>query len=275
MDREMETRIGCSGWSYQGWVGPFYPKGTKPGDFLSLYSMVFDAVEIDSTFYAIPSADKVMKWRDSTPDDFVFTAKMPKIITHERRLVNCETHLSYFLDSIKLLGDKLGMLLIQFPHSFDFDRNHVTFRSFIGNLPDDTRFAVEFRNESWFVEETYSILRENGITIAWSETPFTGARDKLTGDGVYLRLVGDRTIDENRFGSVQIDRDREIHEWTNRIDSFRGKLDSAFIFTNNHFQGFGPATANNVRRQMGMEELDLSKLRASAGDDNQSSLLDW
>lgn len=271
----MEVRIGCSGWSYSGWIGPFYPKGSRPAELLSLYSRVFDTVEIDSTFYAIPSADKVKRWRSSTPDDFTFTAKMPKIITHERRLENCEIHLSYFLDSMKHLGDKLRHILVQFPHSFDYSRNHVAFRSFVERLPQNVGFAVEFRNESWFSEETYSMLQENGITMAWSETPYTNPAGRVTGETIYLRLVGDRSIDESNFGTVQLDRDKEILEWTRRIDSFRGKLGSAFIFTNNHFQGFGPATANSVRKHLGMGELDMSKIMASPGDDSQRSLLDW
>lgn len=271
----MRIRVGCSGWSYKGWLGTFYPSGTKPSKYLSLYSRVFDTVEIDSTFYSIPKPETVKTWADSVPEDFVFTAKLPKIITHERRLVGADMQLTYFLESIRNLGDKRGIILIQFPHSFNIEGGFEALKSFLKKLPGDFEFAVEFREQSWFVEQTYDLLREYGITLAWSETPFASVPDKIVTGSIYLRLVGDRNIDESQFGRVLRDKDAEIKSWSERIESFKGKVGNAFIFTNNHFQGFGPATANNFRKALGMEERYWPELMKNDLEKGQKSIFDW
>ncbi len=268
-------RIGCSGWSYKSWVGPFYPRGTRPSDFLSLYSRVFDAVEIDSTFYSIPDRSAVAKWYASTPDNFIFTAKMPKTITHERQLSNCGVQLSYFLESVKMLREKLGCVLLQFPHSFSLERGKSRLASFIEDLPGDTKFALEFRDSSWFVDEVFTMLSDRNITLAWSDIPHTAPAERLTTGTAYLRLVGDRAIDERDFGQVRRDKGESISEWGRRLSARISELEEVFIFSNNHYQGFGPATANAFRKELGLDELDWRAVFDSTRDRGQSSLLDW
>src|SRR5437660_1032933 len=111
--------MGCSGWSYQDWVGPFYPRDAKPGEYLKLYSNVFNAVEIDSTYYRTPSPLMVANWRKKTPETFLFTAKFPKKITHELKLRDSLAQLERYYKSISELREKLGPLLIQLPPSFN------------------------------------------------------------------------------------------------------------------------------------------------------------
>lgn len=271
----MEYRTGCSGWSYKGWVGPFYPKGTDSSEFLELYSRVFNTVEIDSTFYASPDSISVRKWRESTPDDFQFTAKMPRVITHERRLVNVEIRVGYFLESIKSLKEKLGMVLVQFPHSFTQNDGFEDFRKFLKLLPQDLQFAVEFRHNSWFNDEVYSLMKEENITLAWSEIPMAAPPDELTSSSAYLRLVGDRSINEKDFGTVQKDRSDIIRKWAEKLEKRRDVIDHTFVFSNNHFQGFGPATVNSFRQAVGLEPVDWLPLMNDNASGKQRTLFDW
>ncbi len=268
----MDYRIGCSGWSYSGWVGPFYPKGTRPGDYLKLYSRVFDAVEIDSTFYRIPGRNMVKSWDEATPDGFRFTAKLPQEITHERKLGNSETVLSAFTDAIRPLGEKLSFVLIQFPASFRGKTQKTRFAEFIKLLPSDISFAVEFRHSSWFAEDVYSMLRDAEITMAWSEVPMLMVPEVITSGSAYLRLVGDRSIGEDRFGTVQRDRSSTIKSWAGVLDRQKDRIRHAFIFANNHFQGFGPFTVNLFREAAGLEPVDWEARIRSIVPDGQKKL---
>lgn len=273
--RIMEVRIGCSGWSYKGWVGPFYPRGTKPGQFLELYSRVFNTVEIDSTFYATPGVETVRKWKEKTPDDFLFTAKMPKIITHERMLSNVDIHLGYFIEAMEKLEGKLGMILVQFPHGFTYQDGSERLVRFLKMLPGNIHFAIEFRHDSWFNEDTYSALSEHDVTLAWSEVPMTASSTARTTSSAYVRLVGDRTIEEKDFGTVQRDRSDVIEKWASLLKERKDIIDHTFVFSNNHFQGFGPGTVNLFRKAMEMDEVNWSRTMVPEKDQGQKSLLDW
>lgn len=254
------VRIGCSGWSYTGWVGPFYPKGTKPGDFLRLYSRVFDAVEIDSTFYSPPSESTIKKWLKSTPEHFVFCPKMPQKITHENRLRNVDNILQEFIASIVKLKPKLGTILIQMPPSFSFERDYISLENFFSLLPSELEYAIEFRNGSMFTDSTYRLLENYRISLAWSEIPMAKNPALLTTDSAYLRLVGDRSIKEENFGRVQKDRTREILYWTEILKEKKDDISKAYVYSNNHFQGFGPATANFIYKALGLEERKFNRI---------------
>src|SRR5439155_6323943 len=151
-------RIGCSGWSYQDWVGPFYPRDAKPGDYLKLYSNVFNAVEIDSTYYRTPSPLMVANWRKITPEAFVFTAKFPKKITHELKLRDSLAQLERYYKSISELREKLGALLIQLPPSFNYKKDKEALEIFVGQIDTKYKHAIEFRNKSWFKPDIYKLL---------------------------------------------------------------------------------------------------------------------
>lgn len=255
-----ETRIGCSGWSYKTWVGPFYPQGTKQGDFLKLYSRVFDTVEIDSTFYTPPSEMMINRWSAQTPHNFLFCPKMYGKVTHDNKLNNVEVILRNFLDNISKLGSKLGPVLIQMPPSFSFDKGVDSLKEFLPLLPKDLHFAIEFRHNSWFVDSTYSLLSDNNVTLAWSEIPMAKNPGVLTSDKVYLRLVGDRSIKESDFGKVQRDKDLEINKWAGMLDDKKDDIEKAYVYSNNHFQGFGPASANLMARALGLEERNFNSI---------------
>lgn len=252
----MEIRTGCSGWSYNQWVGPFYPFGTKSSDYLRIYSRIFDIVEIDSSFYAIPDTNTVENWKNSVSDRFLFTAKMPQTVTHDLRLKNSVDEARRFLDVIGILGEKLASVLIQLPPTLAFNEGLKRLRKLLSDLPADFRYSVEFRNDSWFVDDTFFMLRENNVTLTWSEIPYARVPPVVTTDSVYLRFVGDRSIKGEEFGRIKRDRSREIEFWKKELRDKEEIIKHAYVLSNNHFQGFGPATVNLFRRMSGLEPID-------------------
>ncbi|MGC8561633.1 MAG: DUF72 domain-containing protein [Thermoplasmata archaeon] len=252
----MEIRTGCSGWSYSQWVGTFYPMGTKTSDYLKIYSRIFDIVEIDSSFYRIPDPRTVENWFDAVPENFSFTAKMPQTVTHDLRLKNASDEARKFIDVIAKLGDKLRAILIQLPPSLTFEEGYKNLKNLIDNLPSGPSYSVEMRHDSWFVDDTFSMLRERRVGVAWSEIPYAHVPAVVTSDTVYLRFVGDRSIRENEFGKVLKDRSVEIGSWARELKKKEDMVKHAFILSNNHFQGFGPATVNLFRKMSGLNTID-------------------
>ena len=141
--------LGCPGWGVKTWVGRLFPSGTRPTEFLERYARVFNTVEGNTTFYALPAAETVARWRDQVPDEFRFCFKFPRTITHDKLLVDCAGEVATFLERVAPLGDKLGTLFLQLPPQFDGTRLARLDR-FLASLPAGGRYAVEFRHEAFF-----------------------------------------------------------------------------------------------------------------------------
>ena len=262
----MELKIGCTGWSYQGWIGPFYPKTMVDSDYLKHYSSTFDITEVNSTFYRIPSFTMTKKWHDDTPTSFTFTAKFPKVITHDNRL-KPGPYLDQFLNSLKPLGSKMKVLVIQLPPSLSFSESKPQLEKMVKHLPKIYRYAIEGRHQSWFTDESYKFLSENNLCLVWNEVEGVSNTAYLTTDFVYMRLVGDRSIPENEFGIIHKDRTELITSWANKIKLIKN---SAFgiLMVNNHFEGFAPETANKLRLALGLGKVNWH-------DKKQRSLSDF
>ncbi len=245
---------GTSGWSYEKWKGVFYPDGIRPDKYLEYYSSLYNAVEIDSTFYNIPDEKTILKWKKSTPDGFIFCPKMFQHITHEMKLMGTEKFVDVFAERMAALREKLGMILIQLPPSLKF-RNKGVIIEFLQGLPSDFKFAIEFRDISWFNDDIYSLLEKYNITVTWSDTPFVARRYKITDRNIYLRLVGDRNIKESEFGKISVDKEKSVDDWTSKMKEMENEFDHAFVFANNHYQGFAPGTINLLRKKLGMQEI--------------------
>ncbi len=263
----MELRIGCTGWSYDGWIGPFYPKNLPNSEHLKHYSSVFDTTEINSTFYRIPSISMAKKWAQDTPEIFKFTAKLPKIITHDNRL-KPTPYLDQFLQSIKPLESKLSIIVIQLPPSLSFEEAKPQLEKITNHMPKNYRYAVEGRHKTWFTDNAYRFLSEKHLCLVWNEVEGVENPAPLTTDFVYLRLIGDRTIPENEFGKISKDRTDLIKKWVDKLDKAKNKVSMAVVMANNRFEGFGPVTANKLRLLMGLPE-------ASWYDKNQKALSDF
>jgi uncharacterized protein YecE (DUF72 family) len=256
-----KVRIGCSGWSYKDWAGPFYPTDMQPKDFLKFYSQAFNCVEIDSSFYRIPSPSMVSQWKRNTPDGFVFSPKVPKKITHENKLENFESTLLYFYSVMSKLDDKLGPILVQLPPSIKVEKPHAAMEKFVSSLEPRFRHAIEFRHKSWFTPETYELLDKHGVAMAWSINQYLETPPEVTTDFAYLRMVGTREI--TKFTGIQKEMKDEMERWATALKEKRASIKESFVFFNNHFAGFGPESVNEFRRLLGMIEVDWSKGQGS------------
>ncbi len=164
----MQLYIGTSGYSYKEWKGNFYPEDIKPDKMLNFYSEQFSTVEINNTFYHIPQKSVLETWKKQVPKDFRFSIKAPQRITHIKRLKEVNDDNKFFIDTIKSLGNKLGIILYQFPPNFKKDME--LFQNFINFMPKSISAAFEFRHESWFEDDLYSLLNEKNYAICLSET---------------------------------------------------------------------------------------------------------
>jgi len=225
-----------------------------PKQHLKFYSSIFDITEINSTFYRIPTHSMTEKWNKDTPDNFQFTAKLPKMITHEGRL-KPGPYLDQFLNSIKPLGKKMFALVIQLPPSLSFPEAEPHLSKMLKHLPDTYRYVVEGRHESWFSDQAYSFLSDHKVSLAWNEVSGVDNPAPVTSDLVYLRLIGDRSISEKEFGTVKIDRTDLVKKWADKLKQVSNQVSFGIMMANNHFEGFGPATANKLRLEMGLEQL--------------------
>jgi uncharacterized protein YecE (DUF72 family) len=256
----LELSVGCTGWGYDGWVGPFYPKSLPNSKFLNHYSGIFDITEVNSTFYAIPKLQIVKKWYSDTPPQFKFTAKMPKIITHENRLQKLEPYLEQFLESMKPLGSKFLLSVVQLPPSLSFEDakpNLEHLESFFKN----SSYVIEGRHQSWFSENALRYLTDKKICLVWSDVQGIKNTAPLTSDLVYLRVIGDRSIPQKEFGKVLQDRTTDLKEWAEKINQLKDKITFAVIMANNRYEGFGPATANKLRLLLGLDAVAFSDTR--------------
>lgn len=188
---QKEIYIGCSGFYNNDWKGSLYPEDAKSKDFLTLYSQQFNSVEINSTFYRKPTAKTLTKWFDETPEDFKFFIKIPKTISHEKRLENCKDEISEFCNHIEThLKEKLAGFLYQFPPSFKNTDEHVSI--ILENL--DFRFlnVIEFRHETWWNEEIFKILKENKIIFSGVSFPGKLSEEVIINseESLYYRLHG-------------------------------------------------------------------------------------
>lgn len=271
-----EIRIGCQGWNYDDWVSKalgdkvFYPHGTKAGDMLSVYSKAFSTVEIDSTFYAIPSASAVEGWYKRTPDDFTFALKLPREITHER-LLHEETSpiLLAFCERVSELKEKLASVLVQLPPNFDATKeNAVRLRRFLSSLPRDIKFSVEFRSRDWMVDWTYDELMKHGASLclvegSWipRETMFA-AIDRMETDSTYVRFMGERDITE--FNRIHREMDSVLAVWNSELKRIRsGAVD---VYFSNFFEGLATVSSNKLKTLLGQRVVNPEEL------ENQKSL---
>ena len=254
----MEYYLGCSGWSYDGWKGPFYPKDLDNRYWLSYYSQIFDFVEIDSTFYRIPSKFMVNNWNKRTPESFRFAVKFPKIITHDKRLKDVEKDIEQFYDAMESLYDKILVFLIQLPPSLQIAEGLDLIKNLQYQLDPSFRYAIEVRHHSWFNELFYNYIKKENYCLVWSQQDILITPPILTTDFVYLRLIGDRTIDEKDFGKLTKERTKEMELWSKiLIDVGRKVKDDvkmAIMSANNHYIGFGPMTAKLFEQMLNLKE---------------------
>lgn len=252
--------IGTSGWSYDDWVGPFYPPRTPKSDYLSAYAEQFDVVEVDSTYYALPARRMVQGWAGRTPGGFRFALKAPSTITRDKALAGCEEQTEALLAAIEPLGEKLLCVLLQFSYF-----NRAAFASaapffkrldaFLAAFARRVPLAVEIRNKSWLTDEYFGLLRKHQAVAALVEHAWMpridellDARDVVTGPFSYVRLIGDRDGIEKltkTWEKVVVDRGADLRRIAGAIRRIAARV-PVYTFVNNHYAGHGPQTCRDL-----------------------------
>ena len=224
----MKLHVGTSGYTYKEWKGNFYPEELPAKEMLSYYSRRLPAVEINNTFYRLPQATMIENWKEQVPDEFRFSIKATQRITHIKRLNNVVEETKYLLDTSRLLGERLGVVLFQLPPNMKKDSGRL--KSFLESLPSDTRVAFEFRHETWFDDETFDLLREKDCALVVSDTDEKPLSEIIsTAAWGYLRLR--RTAyNEN-----------DLADWMKRVEDQKWK--DAFVFFKHEDEGIGPKLA--------------------------------
>jgi uncharacterized protein YecE (DUF72 family) len=253
------VRLGTQGWNYDAWVGPFYPSGTRAADFLGTYARAFDTVEVDSTFYAVPAERVVLGWAARVPAHFRFALKLPNAITHERRLREAGDVLDLFVARARLLGARLGPVLVQLGPDFGPDELPALVR-FLPRLPADVRFAVEFRQRGWLTDGVLNLLADHGVACALSDGRWVPRRWALKlaerfaarppAPFAYVRWMGpDRSLVD--YSRVQVDRTRELDAWAEALRALAGGVREVWGYVNNHFAGHSPASVRDLQHRLG------------------------
>ena len=243
--RERTHRVGCSGWNYAHWRGGvFYPPRCPARLWLEYYALHFDTVEVNATFYRLPTVKAVQGWVEQTPDDFVFAVKGSRYLTHVKRLTDLGPGLERFYDRIEPLvrSPKLGPVLWQLPPTFRRDDERLA--DALQRLPPG-RHCFEFRHESWFADDVMALLREHGTALVIGDRPQVHGfqTHELTADWTFVRFhAGTR----GRRGNYS---DSELEEWAERIRSW--PVRAAFLYFNNDWEGFAPRNAMRLRDLLG------------------------
>ncbi len=246
------VRLGTQGWSYPDWIGSFFPPGARQEHYLPFYAEVFDTVELDTTFYHAPRASIVRSWDRHTPEHFRFAAKVPQAITHTARLSKVGELMRAFVAALEPLGEKLGPLLVQMPAEFVRDEGNVGLLDrFLAAAPAAARLAVEFRHRSWHVPATFELLRTRRASLAWTEWRELPRLTEVTADFLYLRWLGDRREIE-KYDRVQIDRADSFDAWERDLRRVLPQVREVFGYFNNHWAGHSPASANEMKRRLGL-----------------------
>ena len=262
-----KIRIGSCAWSYDDWRGSFYPADLPESQWLEFYARSFGAVEIDSTFYAAPNEQTVLRWADATPAAFRFVCKLPRDITHVCKLRDCTEQLAAFLKSLEPLAAKLQVILIQLPPSFTPKEGKPALRAFVKQLPRDFRYAIEFRNPGWHRPQIIGLLEKFRIGWVWADTTPLNERNlapfeflPLTADFIYLRLLGDYATKYNRDGlfvhryeKLLWKREAALESWAVKIQRHVDEIRNVWAFASNHFEGFAPGTCQRLAERLGIE----------------------
>ena len=243
------TYIGTSGWSYDDWIGHFYPEGTKKGKMLDFYMKEFNLVEINSTFYALPNKYAVLAWNKKAPEDFLFTAKIPKEITHKRFLTESESVFKEFYSLMYPLIDsgKLGCFLIQLPPKFSTDYKEEL-EEFLDFLPDTVNFAVEFRHTSWDKTIDVDFLKEANCAFVVTDSVKMSPDVRITADFGYVRWHGRNPKHWYDYEYTE----EEIREWLPRVETMQKSTEKLYLQFNNHPHGQAIRNARMLKDLMGI-----------------------
>ncbi len=232
----MNIRIGTSGYNYPEWKGSFYPGDLPAAKMLPYYAARFPTVEINATFYRMPTPKTLGGWAAATPEAFVLALKAPQRITHFARLRNIDDPLRFFCDAARTLGPKLGPLLFQLPPNFKKDTDRLAETLF--QLPPDLRCAWEFRHESWLADDVYDLLRRRNAALCIADSEAASTPLVATADFGYLRLRDEGYTED------------DLTRWAETIERLGTRWREAFVYFKHEESGTGPAFAASLARRL-------------------------
>ncbi len=266
MSKPASIHVGTCAWSFDDWRGVFYPEHLPASERLAFFGRHFSSVEIDSTFYHPPTAHVAEHWSEVTPHDFVFAAKLPREITHERELRDCAAQLEAFLQSLSHLHRKLSCVLVQLPPHFSPRHDEHTLRDFVRHLPADFRFAIEFRHPDWHHPRITHLLEEHHVCWVWKDSSTVPHADEApfafwphTTDLIYLRLLGDPATQYrpdgesiHHYRQPLWSREEALDSWAEKVRALLPQVKRVLIYANNHYEGFAPHTAARIAEKLGL-----------------------
>ena len=227
--------IGTSGWHYPSWVGPFYPAGIPTKEFLSYYARHFTTVEINNTFYHLPSASTLENWLAETPKDFLFACKSSRFITHMKKLKDPKHSIKRFFGTAKILQEKLGPILFQLPPRWRM--NVPRLEGFLKALPKSFRYAFEFRDESWFAQPVYDVLSKYGSAFCLYHLAGRWSPESITTDYVYIRLHGPGEAYQGKYHG------HTLRAWANKCRTWAQSGKDVYCYFDNDEKGFATTNA--------------------------------
>ncbi|QPC81310.1 DUF72 domain-containing protein [Phototrophicus methaneseepsis] len=233
--------IGTSGWHYDHWRGNFYPDDVK--DMLGFYTSQFKSVEVNNTFYQLPEKSTFEAWYEATPHDFEFAVKASRYMTHMKKLKDPDEPIARFLGSVEPLGDKLGPVLFQLPGKWHFNAERL--EQFLRRLPDDHRYAFEFRDKSWHTQQAYDLLAAYDAAFCVYEFAGYVSPKEVTADFVYIRLHGpNETPYEGEYGNPA------LSGWAGAISSWLRQGKDVYCFFDNDQAGYAPRDALRLKAML-------------------------
>jgi uncharacterized protein YecE (DUF72 family) len=231
-----DIRIGCSGWSYPHWRGVFYPEKLPARDHFAFYAQHFNTVELNNSFYRQPPRERFEAWREQAPPGFLFAVKGSRYVTHIKRLAVEQKSIDLVVDAALGLGNKLGPILFQLQANFRLDLARLD--RFVGMLPKDARFTLEFRHDSWLVPAVFQLLRAHGIAVCIPDHPKLPKSFEITSDFTYIRMhLPPHGLSYGR---------RALEPWAEHLLDWRGRRLDIFVYFNNDMEGHAVRDAQTL-----------------------------
>ncbi len=243
---DVHYRIGTSGWVYPHWRGVFYPSGLAQSRWFNHYAGQFDTVEINNTFYRLPSEQAFDHWCEQAPAGFVYAVKANRYLTHVRRLKDCAEPLKRFLDRARRLGNRLGPILYQLPPRWRPNAERLA--EFADLLPTDLIHVFEFRDERWFEEPVRDVLARHGLSFCIFDLPGMRCPRWVTGPIVYVRFHGSSTLYAGRYSR------EELAGWAEMMRSFLSAGHDVYVYFNNDAFGHAVINARELQEMMKQED---------------------
>lgn len=237
-----EIWIGTSGWHYKHWIGRFYPEGTRADEQLPYYLHFFRTVELNNSFYRLPEPETFAGWKKAVPRDFLFAVKASRYITHNKKLNVEKKNISVFFERVRKLGRKLGPILFQLPPSWK--QNAERLERFLKMLPKKYRYAMEFRNSSWYDPTVYTILRKHNVAFCIYELEFHQSPRQITADFVYVRLHGPGRKYQGSYA------DPGLRKWARDCLKWQLAGKDVFVYFDNDQEGYAAFNALRLAKFM-------------------------